>query len=138
RAKPQNPSEAACFRLLSELDMVAAHVPGSVTAKRYQRNELWSLLSYMGAPTWFITFAPADVNHPLCLYLAGANVDFDLQRITLLGQSDRWRLIANNAVASARFFHFIVRVFIEEVLRWKRDEPGLFGETSAFYGTVEQ
>ncbi|KZW01602.1 hypothetical protein EXIGLDRAFT_573685, partial [Exidia glandulosa HHB12029] len=113
-------------------------VPGSVTAKRYQRNELWSLLSYIGAPTWFLTFAPADVKHPLCLYLAGQEGSYEEQRITLLKQDERWRLIANNAVASARFFHFIVKIFIDEVLRWKREEPGLFGETNAFYGTVEQ
>src|ERR1700676_3309353 len=34
------------------------------------RNEIWSLISYGGAPSWFITFAPADNKHPMCLYYA--------------------------------------------------------------------
>ncbi|KZV94291.1 hypothetical protein EXIGLDRAFT_715631 [Exidia glandulosa HHB12029] len=138
RAKPETDEEMACFRVLSELDMVNAHVPGSVTAKRYQRNELWSLLSYMGAPTWFITFAPTDINHPICLYLAGDNNSFEPAKISLLSPSERWRLIAHNAVASARFFHLFVKVFIEEILKWDDVRQGLFGDTNAFYGTVEQ
>ena len=35
------------------------------------RNEIWSLMSYLGAPSWFITFAPADINHPIAIYFAG-------------------------------------------------------------------
>ncbi|EJD38107.1 hypothetical protein AURDEDRAFT_72512, partial [Auricularia subglabra TFB-10046 SS5] len=68
--KPQSEEERRCYRILSDLDMVNSHVPGSVSAKRQQRNEVWSLVSYIGAPTWFVTFAPADTHHPLCLYYA--------------------------------------------------------------------
>jgi hypothetical protein len=40
------------------------------------KNEIWALTSYLGAPSWFITFAPADVNHPIALYYADAKVSF--------------------------------------------------------------
>ncbi|EJD54883.1 hypothetical protein AURDEDRAFT_133193 [Auricularia subglabra TFB-10046 SS5] len=136
--KPRTEVESKCFKILGELDMVNAHVPGSVAAKKYQRNELWSLLSYMGAPTWFITFAPADIHHPLCLYYADSSDCFDEKKISLLPDDTKWRLVANNPIASARFFHFIVSIFIEEIICWGRENPGLFGETNAFYGTVEQ
>src|SRR5882762_3261123 len=36
---------------------VGGHVQGSLTSKRYMRDEIWSLISYVGAPSWFITFA---------------------------------------------------------------------------------
>ncbi|EJD35468.1 hypothetical protein AURDEDRAFT_75282 [Auricularia subglabra TFB-10046 SS5] len=136
--RPSNPEEHDCFRILSDLDMVNAHVPGSVASKRYQRNELWSMMSYLGAPTWFITFAPSDTRHPLSLYYAGSGIPYDQRTINLLSDSAKWGLIANNAVPSARFFHFVVNLFIDEILRWKKEEPGLFGHCSGFYGTVEQ
>ncbi|KZW03468.1 hypothetical protein EXIGLDRAFT_711207 [Exidia glandulosa HHB12029] len=136
--KPETAEESACFRVLSELDMVNAHVPGSITAKRYQRNELWSLLAYQGAPSWFVTFSPADVRHPLCLYYASSDREFDARQISLLDPATKWYRVANNAVASARFFHYVVEAFIAEILKWKTASTGLFGETNAFYGTVEQ
>jgi hypothetical protein len=34
------------------------------------QNEIWSLISYFGAPSWFITFSPADNKHSICLYYA--------------------------------------------------------------------
>ena len=114
RVKPVTDEEKACYAVVSDLDHVGGHVPGSLTSKRYLRNEIWSLISYIGAPSWFITFAPAANKYPICLYYA------------------------NNLVASARFFHFMVQTFIKHVLGVDQDHPGLYGDTSAYYGTVEQ
>jgi hypothetical protein len=47
-------------------------------------------------------------------------------------------LIANNPVAGARFFHFKVKAFIEHILGVGQCHRGLYGKTSAYYGTVEQ
>ncbi len=55
---------------VNDLDFVAAKVDGSGASRKYMKNEIWSLISYCGAPTWFVTFAPADIKHPICLYLA--------------------------------------------------------------------
>ena len=100
------------------------------------RNELWLLIAYMGAPMWYITLSPADNKHPLYLYFADNKESFDVD----LSRSDneQFRLIANNPVAGARFFHFMVGLFIEHVLGFSKDQQGLYGDTSAFYGTVEQ
>ena len=51
---------------------------------------------------------------------------------------ERYRLIASNPVACARFFNFMVEQFIKHVLGVGSDHPGLYGETSVYYGTVEQ
>ena len=40
------------------------------------RNEIWSLISYFGAPSWFITFSPADNMHPISLYFADTQETF--------------------------------------------------------------
>ena len=50
--KPERDAEKACFKVLS-IDTVGGHVKGSLTLKKYMRNEVWSLISYIGAPSWF-------------------------------------------------------------------------------------
>ena len=72
--KPETDEEKKCFRLLSDLDHVNYKVQGSVTSKKYMRNEIWSLVSYLGAPSWFVTFA---VHVFLCLLVFLARFRFN-------------------------------------------------------------
>jgi hypothetical protein len=105
------------------------------------RNEIWSLAAFKGVPSWYITLSPADNKHSLCLYFADTKTTFSPE---LRLEDDCLRLISENPVAGARFFHFMISAFIEHVLGVKEIEDGfkrksgLFGETSASYGTVEQ
>ena len=133
--KPQTQQEKDCFQVIRDLDHVGQHVEGSVTSKKYMRSEIWSLMAYYGAPSWYITLSPADVRHPICLYFADTNETFSPD---LRAYDERIRLIAGNPVAGARFFHFMVELFIQHVLGVGTNHPGLYGETSAYYGTVEQ
>ena len=135
RLEPQTLEEKACFQVIHDLDHVGRHVQGSITNKKYMRNEIWSLISFMGAPSWFITFSPADNRHPICLYFADTQEKFSP---TICAPDECYRLIANNPVAGARFFHFMVEAFIEQVLGVGQHHRGLYGKTSAYYGTVEQ
>ena len=41
----------------SSHDQSKGNIHGSIASKKYMRNEIWSLISYLGAPSWFITFA---------------------------------------------------------------------------------
>ncbi|TFK53318.1 hypothetical protein OE88DRAFT_1711380 [Heliocybe sulcata] len=132
---PSNKYEEDCFQLLKDLDHIGGHVEGSLTSKKYMRNEIWSLIAYKGAPSWFITFAPADVQHPIALYYASTGQTFQPD---LLPKDERIKLIATNPVAGARFFDMMVKLFIRHVLGVHSDHDGLYGETSAYYGTVEQ
>lgn len=133
--KAETEAEKECFKVLNDLDHVNHHVQGSITSKKYMRNEIWSMVSYLGAPSWFITFAPADVKHPLALYMADTNQTFVPKFRT---QDERMRLIANNPVAGARFFNVMVQLFLKNVLGEGLDRPGLYGNTAGYYGTVEQ
>jgi len=55
--KPTKDEETTCFQLIKDLDHVGGFVKGSVITKKYMRNEIWSLISFADAPSWFITFA---------------------------------------------------------------------------------
>src|ERR1700720_3143822 len=135
RVKPKTEDEKLCFKLINDLDHVNGHVPGSITQKKYVRNEIWALISYFGAPSWFITFSPANNMHPISLYFADTQQTFNPD---LRPENERYKLIAGNPVAGAQFFHFMVETFIKHVLGVGQNHPGLYGKTSAYYATVEQ
>ena len=49
--KPVTQEEKDCFQLIKDLDHVCGKVQGSLTSKKYMRNEIWSLTNYIGAPS---------------------------------------------------------------------------------------
>ncbi len=131
----ESDQEKNCFQLLRDLDHVGGKVQGSLTSKKYMCHELNALMASEGAPSWYITFAPSDQTHPICLYWADQKESFSPE---LRSKDTRVDLIANNPVAGARFFNFMTELFIKHVLGMGTDHSGAFGETSAYYGTVEQ
>lgn len=133
--KNKTANEQACFELLEDLEHAGAHVQGSLATKKYMQNEVWSLISFKGAPSWFITFSPVDINHPLHLYFTDNQTKFSP---ALRSSDNRLKLIAQNPAAAARFFHYMSESFIKNVLGVGADRPGLYGETDTYYGTVEQ
>ena len=113
KASELDEDEKECLKLIHDIDYIGAHVPGSITSKKRMRNEIWSLTSSLGAPNWFITYAPADIHHPIAIYFADTK-----QTIypPIVPASKRIELIASNPVAGARFFKFITDTFIQNVL----------------------
>ena len=132
---PESDSEKACFQVLRDLDHVAGKVKGSTTSKKYMRNEIWSLIAFAGAPSWYITLSPADIQHPICIYYADSKEEF---KPNLLPYNERIRMVCKNPVAGARFFNFMIETFITDVLGVGSNHHGFYGDTKAFYGTVEQ
>ncbi|KAJ7171046.1 hypothetical protein C8R46DRAFT_895289, partial [Mycena filopes] len=133
--KPESDAEKLCFGLIRDLDAIAGRVKGSVTSKKYMRNEIWSAISFFNAPSWFITISWSDLHHPLALYYAQTDTVY---RPEIRTSDERKRLMSSNPVSAARFFHFMVAAFLKDVLGWNSQERGLFGHTNAFYATVEQ
>jgi hypothetical protein len=133
--KPNTDAEKACFQVIKDLDSVSGKVHGSTTSKKYMRNEIWSLISHRGAPSWYITLSPADLKHPICIYWADTKEKFEP---SIVNYNERASLVCRNPAAGARFFDFVVRTFIEHVLGVGAHHRGLYGDTSAYYGTVEQ
>ncbi|KZT03006.1 uncharacterized protein LAESUDRAFT_660460, partial [Laetiporus sulphureus 93-53] len=135
--RPVDEDEEKCFELISILDYVAGHVDGSSAKRKQLRNEIQSLIIARNVPLFFITFSPVDINHPLCLYYCGQTIDIFDPCSLYPRYAERLHLIADNPVACARFFDFMVNSFITHILRIGSDNDGLFGRTSAYYGTVE-
>ena len=132
---PESEAEIQCFQIIKDIDAVAGKMHGSTTSKKFMRNEIWSLINVLGAPSWYITLSPADIQHPLCVYYAGTQTEF---KPTITPYDDRMRSVCSNPVAGTRFFHFMVETFIIDVLGIKAGHRGLYGDTGGYYGTVEQ
>jgi hypothetical protein len=135
---PKNDAEKTCFQIIHDLDAISGRMHGSTTSKKYMRSEIWSLINYLGSPSWYITLSPADIQHPICIYFADTKEKFTP---TLPAYDERARLVCQNPVAGARFFDFMVCTFLEDVLgvRPGADKrEGFYGRTSGYYGTVEQ
>ena len=76
RVKGDSQEEKDCLQPIHDLDHIGGHVKGSITSKKYMRNEIWALIAFQGAPTWYITLSPADNKHPISLYYADTKEQF--------------------------------------------------------------
>src|SRR6202790_3094394 len=121
RVKGDSPEEKDTLQLIHDLDCIGGHIKGSIISKKYMRNEIWSLISFRGAPSWYITLSPADNKHPISLYYADTKEEFTP---IIRSKSEKDSLIADNPVASARFFHFMIQAFIKHVLGVDADHSG--------------
>ncbi|KAF8207839.1 hypothetical protein K438DRAFT_1505941, partial [Mycena galopus ATCC 62051] len=114
-------------------------VQGSITSKKIMWSEVWSLISFKGAPSqWFITFSPVDPKHPICLYYVDNKTEFSP---VLRTYNEHLRLISQNppiAVGCCSVFHFITQSFIKNILGVGLNWSGLYGDTDIYYGMVEQ
>jgi uncharacterized protein DUF6570/helitron helicase-like protein/PIF1-like helicase len=134
---PSTDAEKLCFQVIKDLDAVSGKMHGSTVTKKFMRNEIWSLINHLGAPCWYITLSPADIQHPICVYYAGSELNFKPNLLT--PYDERMRSVCRNPVAGARFFHFMVETFITDVLGVvKGGHRGFYGNTGGYYGTVEQ
>ena len=85
---------------------MSSGINGSLTSKKQLQTKAWSMLTYMGTPTWFITFSPADLRHPIAMYYAGDKFDWDFD---ILLKDEQFKRIAKNPIAAARFFNIMVK-----------------------------
>ncbi|KAF9030575.1 hypothetical protein BDZ89DRAFT_1091568 [Hymenopellis radicata] len=79
--KPVTSEEKDAYQIIRDLDLIAGKVDGSLTGKKYARNELWSLMMSEGAPTWYVTLTPSDFNHPLCARFFNFMVEMFIKHI---------------------------------------------------------
>ena len=107
--KPSTIEEKDCFRILTDLDHIGGRVNGSITSKKHQRAEIWSLSAYTGAPAWYVMLPPPDSKNPICLYFACSDVKFE---VPLRSRDERLLLVTNNPVACVLNMHRVKRFMV--------------------------
>ena len=48
---PETEPKRLCFQLIKDIDAIAGKMHGSTTSEKFMRNEIWLLISFLGAPS---------------------------------------------------------------------------------------
>lgn len=134
--------EHQVLRLMQEVRVINKHVPGLSAAHIEMHNEIRSMITQFGMPTFFLTINPADVFNSLVKFLAGSEINID--RLLPEQVPNYWEqalLIAKNPVIAAKFFNIYMKAFIQTLLAYdssgKDLEGGVLGVVKGYYGCVE-
>jgi hypothetical protein len=125
-------SDLRVRELLKMISRVGATAPGSDEKKSYLLAQLKSAMVYHGCPTIFVTLNPAENHSPIALFYAGEDIDvknFDPKMYTSVQRLER---TLNNPLAVVEYFHNMIRIIIDKVLK-----GGIFGELAHHFGTIE-
>ena len=139
-AKPDGPYEEAIASTISRIQVTTRDLVGSNGHKLKMRNEIRALIMSIGTPTLFLTINPADIHTPIMSILTGEHIDpeYVYESSSLdLNKFQRMIRVAKNPAAAAVFFDLMITNIIENILRYGKTEPGLFGPCTGYYGTVE-
>jgi len=128
--------------LMRELKAVGQHQDGSDFKKGSLRYQIKALMMELGQPTFFITINPADLHHPILLHFGDKEINLDEPfLLNWLTKQERCRLVADNPVASAKFFQTLVTIWLETILgvheHPSNNERGVLGRVNGYFGTVE-
>lgn len=134
--------ERKVLRLMKEINLVTAKVPGSSAARINMRNEIRALTLTHGMPSFYITINPADTHNPIVKFLAGADIDLDnMLEDDVPNYWEQSNLISSNPALGASFFNTYLKAFIRTVLGCEdeevNDNEGILGVVKAHYGCVE-
>ncbi|KAI0706471.1 hypothetical protein C8Q76DRAFT_566412, partial [Earliella scabrosa] len=120
--------ELSLLSLVNKVSTVLHDLPGTSGYKIRLRNEIRALVAQKGTPAFFITLNPSDVQNPLVRLFAGRHVDLEhMMAGEEFTEWDRKLLVARNPAACAKFFHTMITSFVSIILRYGREDVGLFG-----------
>ena len=135
------PSDPNVARIWRQIRTVGANVTGSNFQRGALSYEIKALMLKLGLPSFFITINPNDIDHPLVMHFAGKQVNLDQPFAHgWLPKQLRAKLVADNPVAVARFFHTLIKIWLSSIMGCgpnKDHDIGVIGRTKAHYGTVE-
>ncbi len=85
-----------------------------------RRDQIFSMINFMGTPSLFFTLSPAFVHHPLNVVLIGQNINLDLfYDSNMLDKNERCKQATINPKAQAIFVHILVNVIFKYMLQVK-------------------
>jgi hypothetical protein len=124
-------------KLLLRVQSASVKVQGSKASLYDRRMDMKSYIIHWGLPLFYLTINPADVHHPLFLFMAGESIN--LNSLTIKNSFHRMNIVKQNPYTQAKFFDKIMKSFIEYILCYNDYEPteGLLGVVKAYYAVIE-
>ncbi|RDB26251.1 hypothetical protein Hypma_006070 [Hypsizygus marmoreus] len=138
-------SNPAVQALRSHITATRGRVPSTDESRTAIRGKIWGSIIMHNPPNLWITLNPPDSQDPIAQVMAGEEIDLDKFN-ELLGPTASQRAvnIASDPYASARYFHSVIRIVLEEMfgIKVKRGhniqrKEGIFGMVKSYIGMVE-
>lgn len=131
-------------RLKRTVTSAASRIMGSDQSRWKLRSKIRATTMHFNPPNLWITINPDDLNDPVVQVLAGEEINLDaFSRTAGPSRDARVRNIAQNGMAGARFFQYIIMATLEILFGIKVSNSriyrrkGIFGYSNAYFGTVE-
>jgi hypothetical protein len=118
--------------LLKLISRIGTAAPGSDEKNSYELVKLKSLMVFSGCPIIFFTINPGECHSPIALYYAEEEIDVQHFFPYLYDSTHRLQTMLKNPLAVVEYFHNMIRVIIEKVLK-----GGIFGDLLHHYGPIE-
>jgi hypothetical protein len=139
-------------QLWKHVGQVGEKVAGSNAKRTEMRNQIHSMYIVHGLPTMYITINPSDMYAGLVFHYAGKSMTLPLgghdlppELVSNGGYRERIRVIADDPVSTAKFFHTFVTACLRHLIGanesghndFEDHIGGIFGRVDAYFGTVE-
>jgi hypothetical protein len=106
--------------ILHHIKISNKYVMASKNSRASQKNQIFSVINFMGAPCLFSTLNPTFVRHPLTVILIGQNIYLDLFYDTnMLKKNEQCKQTTINPKAQAIFVHTLINVVLKYMLQVK-------------------
>ncbi|KAE9362579.1 hypothetical protein N431DRAFT_319705, partial [Stipitochalara longipes BDJ] len=122
-------------RLLVNMRLLSSYNPESFGRKLAQRHVLMGHVVLLGAPSFWFTINPTDLNNPLILRLAGVTITPNLTKAQV--SELRRRHALGNPALVAQYFDIVIRSFFDHLLCSATGEVGILGPIVSHFGVVE-
>ncbi|KAG8935210.1 hypothetical protein FRC01_005466 [Tulasnella sp. 417] len=135
----------AMAMLKKQIYATSARVMGSNASRKSIRRRIYGLMAFLSPPTVWCTINLCDIDDPVAQVFVG-DEDINMDAFNpQLGPDSKTRAhrIADDPYAAAKFFHYMVKVLLEELFGIRTTMQGLLrkkgvlGRINAYVGVVE-
>ena len=132
--------------LRSQLMTLRTKVMGTDESRVKIRGQIKGMCTMKGPPSLWITINPSDTGDPIAQVFTGEKIDMDdFVQSSGPNSEERYKTMASDPYAAAKFFHFVIAALLEELFGIKaygQNSPvkwteGIFGKVALYIGTVE-
>jgi hypothetical protein len=116
----------------------------SISSCATQKDQIFSMIIFMGMPSFFFTLNLTFVHHLFLAVLSGQNINLDLfYDKNVLTKNERCKYATINPKVQAIFVDIIVNVIFKYMLQVKNTKDlsnnnfGVIGHIKAYYGCYE-
>ncbi|CAN0217243.1 unnamed protein product [Scytosiphon promiscuus] len=127
--------------LIKTMESVHAGSSWTIYNKRSTRMIAISFIIQMGQPLIWMTINPVDHNSPIVMKLAGVDLDVTSKlKEGFPDYAEKLRLVSNDSVASAEFFHTTIQAVLMCLLRFRASDGdgGVLGRIKGYVGMSEE